>query len=228
MLFRMVLDLDSQQVLEIIYAGATFGLVLTAIELLKRRGALSNEVSRKAVHISAGILLAALPTFMNRHQVILTNFGFFAGVVLLVGMLHIFTSVHAVKRWTIGEFLYPIGTGLTALLFTDLRIYVFAVYVLALGDGLAGLVGRTFGGEGYRILGGTKSLIGNVTFFVVALFLTAGFWFYSQSAPFKDGLAIILLASLLMTLVEAALAGGFDNLAVPLFAGWVAYLILAV
>ena len=150
-----------QQLLEIILIGLAFVLLLIVVEILKRHRLLKDEAARKSIHISVGFILAALPLFMERWQIVLTNFGFFGGVLLFTGLFHIFTAVHAVRRWTIGEFLYPFSTGLVALLFTDLRVYSYAVLILALGDGLAGLVGHAFGGRGYRIWHGRKSLVGN-------------------------------------------------------------------
>lgn len=224
----MYLNLDSQEILEVMLAGAVLGVVLIFVEYLKRHHQLEHEGARKAIHIVAGVILALLPLFMSRRQVAYTNFGFFMGVWLLAGVWHVFSALHAVRRWTIGEFLYPIGTGLVALIYSDLRIYAVAVLVLAFSDGLAGLIGRTFGGQGYQIVGGTKSVLGNAVFFATALAILSGFWWLNS--PGGESLADVwfMLAglSLLLTVTEAALAGGFDNLAVPLAAAWAATLLI--
>jgi phytol kinase len=224
----MFLNLNSGQILDIVLAGAALGFVLILVEYLKRHHQLEKEGARKAIHIAAGIILAILPLFMTRRQVAITNFSFFGGVWLLSGVWHVFTAVHAVRRWTIGEYLYPLGTGLVALLFTDLRVYAAAVLILAFSDGLAGLLGRTFGGEGYKIVGGTKTILGNAVFFTTTLVILATFWWLSSPAEeaIVSVLPILIVGSLLLTTVEAALAGGFDNLAVPLAAAWVASLLL--
>ncbi|HEX9594743.1 MAG TPA: hypothetical protein VF996_01270 [Candidatus Saccharimonadales bacterium] len=224
----MFLNLNSGQILDIVLAGAALGFVLILVEYLKRHHQLEKEGARKAIHIAAGIILAILPLFMTRRQVAITNFSFFGGVWLLSGVWHVFTAVHAVRRWTIGEYLYPLGTGLVALLFTDLRVYAAAVLILAFSDGLAGLLGRTFGGEGYKIVGGTKTILGNAVFFTTTLVILATFWWLSSPAEeaIVSVLPILIVGSLLLTTVEAALAGGFDNLAVPLAAAWVASLLV--
>jgi len=224
----MFLNLNSGQILDIVLAGAALGFVLILVEYLKRHHQLEKEGARKAIHIAAGIILAILPLFMTRRQVAITNFSFFGGVWLLSGVWHVFTAVHAVRRWTIGEYLYPLGTGLVALIFTDLRVYAAAVLILAFSDGLAGLLGRTFGGEGYKIVGGTKTILGNAVFFTTTLVILATFWWLSSPAEeaIVSVLPILIVGSLLLTTVEAALAGGFDNLAVPLAAAWVASLLV--
>ena len=215
------------QLLEIILTGLALVALLVVVEILKRRKILQGEAARKTIHISVGFVLAALPLFMGRWQVVLTNFGFFVGVLLFTGLFHVFTAVHAVRRWTIGEFLYPLATGTVALAFSDLRIYSYAVFILALGDGLAGLVGRAYGGEGYKIWRGRKSLTGNLAFMVAATFVTAAFWVIVHGWSWAV-LPVAVLLGLLLTLIETLLAGGFDNLAVTFAAALCAWFMLSV
>lgn len=215
----------SFQLTEVAITGCGFVGLLSAIEILKRRGLLHAEAARKSVHISVGFILAALPLFMDRWQVVLTNFGFFVGVVVFTGVFHIFTAVHSVKRWTIGEFLYPTSTGLVALVFSDLRIYTYAVFILAICDGVAGLAGRWWGGKGYPIWHGRKSLVGNMAFFLSALLLTTVFWTSTHGFDFAI-IPIAILLSFLLTIGETLFAGGFDNVAVTFSAALVAWFIL--
>lgn len=214
-----------QQLFEIVLVGLAFVALLSIIELLKRRDILHKETSRKAVHISVGFILASLPIHMDRWQIILTNLGFFFGVLLLSGIFHVFTAIHSVKRWTIGEFLYPLSTGLVVLVFTDLRVYTFAVFVLALSDGLAGLIGRSFGGDGYKIWHGTKSILGNIVFFIVTACLLLSFWIIVGTFNLTY-VPLLLLFALILTVIETLLAGGFDNIAVPISSAIVAWFIL--
>jgi phytol kinase len=216
-----------QQIIEIILTGLALVALLIVVEVLKRRKVLEDEVARKSIHISVGFILAALPLFMGRWQVVLTNFGFFFGVLIFTGLFHVFTAVHAVRRWTIGEFLYPLATGTVALVFADLRIYSYAVLILALGDGLAGLIGRAYGGQGYKIWRGHKSLIGNLAFFIAATFVTVAFWTIVNGWSLAVVPAAVLLG-LMLTLIEALLAGGFDNLAVTFAAALSAWFMLSI
>lgn len=203
------------QALEIIYVGMGLGAILISVEILNRRGLLHPEFARKSIHIAAGLLLAALPIFMTRPQIFLTNIGFLVGVLVLTGWLKIFKAVHAVKRWTIGEFLYPIAGASIALFYDDLRVYTVSITMLALADGMAGLVGRQFGGKGYRVWGGTKSLAGNLAFFATAVFVLSAFVFVFMPDASNYVWISVLGASSLLTIIEATFGGGFDNLAVP-------------
>lgn len=215
-----------QPFLEILLIGLGFILLLIFVEILKRRRLLRDEAARKSIHISVGLILAALPLFMERWQIVVTNLSFFAGVLLFTGLFHVFTAVHAVRRWTIGEFLYPLSTGLVALWFTDLRVYSYAVLILALGDGLAGLIGHAFGGRGYRIWHGRKSVVGNLTFLVTATFVTTAFWWQVHGTDISV-IPVALLLSALLMLIETLLAGGFDNPAVTFSAAITGWFILS-
>lgn len=204
------------QGLEIIYVGLGIGSILIAVEIMNRRGLLHPEFARKSIHISVGLLLAALPVFMTRPQIFLTNMAFLVGVVVLTGWLQIFKAVHSVKRWTIGEFLYPLAGALIALTYDDLRIYTVSIMILALSDGFAGLIGRQFGGDGYKVWGGTKSIPGNLAFLAWTLYIMVIF-----VAVFIPGASsyiwlVAIASALFLTVVESLFGGGFDNLAVPI------------
>lgn len=215
------------QGLEIVLVGFGLGLILIIIEILNRRGLLHPEFARKSIHIMAGLLMATLPIFMTRPQVFLTNVAFFVGVLVLTGWLHVFKAVHAVKRWTIGEFLFPLSGAVIALAYDDLRIYTVSIMVLALSDGLAGLFGRQYGGDGYKVWGGTKSIVGNGVFFVTTLFILVSFVLISIPNPTLLVWFIVGMGTIALTGTEALLGGGFDNLAVPLLTSVFAYMLLS-
>lgn len=215
-----------RQLLEIILTGLALVGFLVIVEIFKRRNLLREEAARKSIHIGVGAVLATLPLFMDRWQIVLTNAGFFLGVLIFAGLFHIFTAVHAVKRWTIGEFIYPLSTGLVALLYSDLRIYVLAVFILAFADGLAGLIGRTRGRVKFRAIGGEKSWLGSSIFLTVSMLLITGFWSVVHASFVPP--VLLLSVGLFLTMLEAGFSGGFDNLTVPLGAAFVAQLIISI
>jgi phytol kinase len=141
--------------------------------------------------------------------------AFLVGVLVLTGWLNIFKAVHAVKRWTIGEFLYPLAGATIAFMYDDVVVYTVSITMLALADGMAGLIGRQFGGKGYKVWGGTKSLVGNLAFFVTAVFVLSAFVFVFMPGASNYIWITVIGASSLLTIIEAAFGGGFDNLAVP-------------
>ncbi len=213
----ITLSLTRGELAEILLIGLVLGIFLITVELLSHRGHLHPELARKSIHIFAGMLLATLPIFMIRPQVFLTNLAFFVAVLVLTGWLHIFQAVHAVKRWTVGEFLYPFAGALIVLLFADLRIYSISILVLAISDSFAGLIGKKYGGKGYKVWGGTKSLVGNTVFFVTTLFILVSFVLISLPNADATTWLLVVGGSFFLTGVEAFFGGGFDNLMVSVF-----------
>lgn len=203
------------ELLEVALAVFLLAIILFAAEALKRIKVLKREFARKSIHISSGLLSAALPVALDFDQIMLFHAAFFAGVLLFSGYIHVFSVVHAVKRWTIGEYLFPLSAGLIAWMFPDVAIYSFSVLVMTLGDGFAGLVGKTYGKKSYKVEGGEKTYLGSAVFFGITMMLMLIFVTGFVTVPFKVLLLLPVLAAGL-TVAEAIITGGFDNLTVPL------------
>lgn len=106
--------------------------------------------------------------------------------------------------------------GLVALLYYPHPATTLAVYALALGDGVASLVGRLCGGK--RIPGlGKKTFVGSFACFAAVFIGTA-----SLLGSFK----LALLAAGLTTAIELVPFKDLDNFLIPSAIGFVFYLIL--
>ncbi len=226
-MFEVLSVPNAAEAMEIVFVGFILGVVLILVELISRRGVLHPEIARKSIHITAGLIMVVLPIFMDRPQILLTNVIFLLGVLVLTGWLHIFKAVHSVKRWTIGEFLYPPSGVLVVLLFDDLRVYSVSILVLLVSDSLAGLVGRKYGGEGFRVWRGQKSALGSLTFFLSTLIILAGFTVLTLGSPTATIWLMVIFGSVLLTAVEAISGGGIDNLTVPLATAVIASYLLS-
>lgn len=99
-----------------------------------------------------------------------------------------------------------IGTIIPLAIF-DLRIAVYAICIMIFGDMAAGIIGL-FG----KIKFMKRTLEGSIACFIVSMFL--GFYFLNN-------IFIIIGMSLAGTLVEAASFEVNDNLAIPIFSGFV-------
>jgi phytol kinase len=131
---------------------------------------------------------------------------------MVADMFHRYEDV---GRWTIGQFLYPLSLMLVVLFFRDLTVYSFAVLVLALSDGFAAVIGKTFGRRKYYVPGGYKTFIGSMTFFLITFTLLCVYLILETNAGVIALIPAVVYAAFL-TIVEGGIAGGFDNLAVPL------------
>jgi phytol kinase len=90
------------------------------------------------------------------------------------------------------------------------------VLVMALGDGLAGLVGPLWPSASWRVLGQKRSLLGTGTMALTSLGVLAGLSLAAGGPAWSQLLAIAAAA----TLLEQLAVAGIDNLTVPLGVAW--------
>ena len=186
----------------------------------RRQRNLPNERNRRLFHALTGLGIIALALLLSR----------FALIILLGTMTIILLAVELVRRkspevnkWVISWFGWLMrdeesqrltGTSYflvaTAVLFSVFprEIAILALAFLTLGDPVAAIVGRRFGG---RKLGG-KTILGSLACFVSCL--VAGFAL-SWVAPLTP--VQILTGSACAALAEAVPLPVNDNLTIPLF-----------
>ena len=195
--------------------GAIF-LLLLGVELLWKAKKISPEISRKIIHIVAGSFIAFWPFFMEWQAIQLLSLALFV-VVYLSHHFGIFKAIHGVKRETNGELLYPVGIGIIALMQPPEWIFAAAMLHLAIGDGLAALVGVKYGKSNqYKVGDNIKSIAGSVAFFAVSVAIIATVYAINLDTVSVSGIAILLCLPLLVTLIENFFVGGLDNVLVPL------------
>ncbi len=207
-------------ILRLIFAGLAMWSILIVAEGLKRLGYVHGEYARKLIHISVGVFLAALPLFANRREIVLINISLLIGMIVLVGFFHLFSSIEDVPRWTLGHFLYPIGIIFVIVFFKDPIVYSFSVLVLALSDGFAAVVGKWHGKKYYHAIGGVKTYLGSLTFFLITLVLLLIFTF-TQAELSATTLSMAVGGAAVLAGIEGSLGAGFDNLVIPFFAALV-------
>jgi phytol kinase len=195
-----------------------FGLLFIAIETISRQTGdyFTADDTRKSVHIIAGLMAAGLPFVLSFAQIVALGM-FFIGFMAISKLTHLFPSIHGVERMTLGEIYYPLAIAIVAWLFPVPVIYTYAILVLALGDGFAAVIGIRLGRHPYRWLGAHKSFQGSAVCWTVCLVLT-----FATLATLDTSLPLNLASSIgmasILTLTEASLSRGLDNLALPLLA----------
>jgi hypothetical protein len=192
-------------------------------EVLKRLTRLPAAVTRKVMHILAALVACFLPMWLPPSEIVGMAL-LFTGALALSKTFKILSSIHDVPRKTWGEVVFPLGIALVTS-------YVYGLHATSAGEHLWGPFNYT-GDEGYffgmvvmGILdvgaewGGRipspkwpgmqgKSLAGSATFFLLGLGLG---WTFGLpiSLTFLIGLG-------LLTILEAYLSFGLDNLFLPL------------
>ena len=127
-------------------------------------------------------------------------------------------AVEDVDRNSYGTIAYGVAITTLLWLFWPGRADAVSagVLVMALGDGLAGLIGRNVDSPKWVLFGQTKSSVGTITMAVVSSLVLIGLAQWSGAdLPLPAALGMVAMA----TGLEQRSWGGLDNLRVPLSVG---------
>lgn len=188
------------------------------------------EVSRKFLHIMVGNMIFAMPFFSDPWVMV-----WFLTLPITIALFFL-TEYSPIKihnsvtesGHALGLFFYAgIWTILIAVFSiiapaSDPKFYIWivalAIVPMVYGDGFAALIGQKFGKVKYTIFGGTKSLEGSLTMFVVTTVMSVFVWmvFTSIGCVMPEfNIVYIMMISAVATVCEAISYGGIDNLSVP-------------
>jgi len=178
-----------------------------------------REWSRKLVHIGTGAVVP-LAWLLNVDRWIAVPAA--AAITVLAAINHrrrLLPAIEDVGRHSYGTIAY--GAAITLLLLTywpDQRDAVCAgVLVMALGDGLAGVLGALIPSPSWQVWGQRKSLIGTAAMAAASL---AALALVAAAAPLAPAWGALLAIALLATALEQVAWLGLDNLTVPLVSAW--------
>ena len=198
------------------------------------------EVSRKFLHIMVGNMIFAMPFFSDPWVMV-----WFLTLPITIA-LFLLTEYSPIKiQNSVTESGHALGLFFYALIWTILiavfsmlsppNDHKFFIWIVALaivpmvyGDGFAALIGQKFGKIKYTIFGGTKSLEGSLTMFVVTTVMSVFVWmvFTSIGCTMPEfNIVYIIVISAIATLCEAFSYGGIDNLTVPAVTSILYYLV---
>lgn len=198
----------------IILAVLVVGGILVLTELLWREGLIPRSKGRVTVHILVACWIAIWPYFLSTYAIIALAALMFA-MVTISRTFRIFEAIHRTKRWTVGEFLYPLAIALSAYLAPTSVIFTAAVLQLGLADGLASVIGDRLKYRPYHILGQNKSVGGSMAFFITSLVITLIVLMNFAEFGFAF-IAVLTLIPVLSTAAENISVFGLDDLTVPM------------
>jgi dolichol kinase len=191
-------------------------LVILGILYFAERGSrakhLHPELTRKFVHVTVGTFVAFWPFYLSWRIIATLSLVFF--VIIAISMRYdILRSIHAVRRTTKGELLFALAIGVLALLATNKWVFMASMLNLALGDGMAALVGIMKGeGNEYKVFGHTKSRAGTLAFIVTSFVISVIYLIFSHSG---FSLTTLIVVPIVAALTENLAINGTDNLAIP-------------
>ena len=174
----------------------------------------NNELKRKIIHIGIGPLIP-IAKFLEIDQ---NSALFFTGIISLLVLINyifkIIPTIEDVERKSYGTLFYCLSLFILISLFWDKDPYslITGFFIMTFGDGLAGLVGKTFNSRSWFFLKQKKSLLGTLTMFLTSLIIVSSLGYAKQNSLNLDYFTIAFIA----TLLEQISFLGIDNFIVPI------------
>ena len=199
-------------------------VVLLVAVAARRQWPNQQELSRKIVHIGSGFVLP-LAWFVQIPTVVAVTVA--ATTTLIAFINHrwrLIPAVEDVDRTSYGTVAYGLSITLLLIWFWPDQpdAVVVGVLVMALGDGLAGLIGRQIQSRNWSIAGQTKSLLGTSVMAGVSFLILV---IMAACLGLSPQLWVFTLITIIAVLLEQFSMMGVDNLSVPnvtasLWAAW--------
>ena len=218
-------------------ASYTYATALLVVgEALRRLFGLPPDLTRKLIHVGAGMWVFGVLMLFDHWESGILPFATFIGINYLFYRYRLFGAMDTDDS-SPGTVYFAISvTLLFGLLWRPsgpvdrAPIAVAGVMAMTWGDALAALIGRRFGRHRYQVGGSERSWEGSAAMFIasaVAMFLVLlllpGSPLSSLAASSSTGRSLLaaLVGAAFATLAEAVSPHGTDNLSVPLVAAGV-------
>ena len=190
-----------------------FSIFLISI-IFKKYNENSREIVRKIIHIGIGPLIP-IAQFLKINQ---NSALVFTGIVSLMVLINytykLLPTIEDVERKSYGTLFYCLSLFILIFLFWNKDPYslVTGFFIMTFGDGLAGLVGKTFNSRSWFFLRQKKSLIGTLTMLLTSLMIVSSLGYTQQNTLNFNYFMIAFIA----TLLEQISFVGIDNFIVPI------------
>ena len=174
----------------------------------------SREIVRKIIHIGIGPLIP-IAQFLKINQ---NSALIFTGIVSLMVFINytykLFPTIEDVERKSYGTLFYCLSLFILIYLFWDKDPYalISGFFIMTFGDGLAGLIGKSFDSKSWIFFKQKKSLLGTMTMFLTSLIVVCSIGYTQQYSLNLNYLTIAFFA----TLLEQFSVLGIDNFIVPI------------
>ena len=196
------------------------GLVIIGAKIFEKKG---KEASRKFIHIMLGNWWIIALCFF-------TNVWFAAFVPATFVIINYISFKKDIIKVMERDKQDGLGTVYYAVSLFILVIVSFGIYkmpslglipnlVMAYGDGLAALIGKTIKSKKYKLGDSKKSFAGSLTMFVIATILIGSylsFWHPGVYWATPHWPLVTLMMGFVITAIEAVSVKGTDNITVPL------------
>ena len=174
----------------------------------------NNELKRKIIHIGIGPLIP-IAQFLKIDQ---NSALFFTGIITLLVFINynykLFPTIEDVERKSYGTLFYCLSLFILIYLFWNKNPYalITGFFIMTFGDGLAGLIGKSFNSKSWIFFKQKKSLFGTMTMFLTSLIVVCSIGYAQQNSLNLNYFTIAFFA----TLLEQFSVLGIDNFIVPI------------
>ena len=174
----------------------------------------NKEIIRKIIHIGIGPLIP-IAQFLKIDQ---NSALIFTGIVSLLVLINytykLFPTIEDVERKSYGTLFYCLSLFILIYLFWDKDPYalISGFFIMTFGDGLAGLIGKSFNSKSWIFFKQKKSLFGTMTMFLTSLIVVCSIGYAEQNNFNLNYFTVALLA----TILEQFSVLGIDNFIVPI------------
>ncbi len=190
-----------------------FSIFLISI-VFKKYNKDSREIVRKIIHIGIGPLIP-IAQFLKINQ---DSALIFTGIVSLAVFINynykLFPTIEDVERKSYGTLFYCLSLFILIYLFWDKDRYalISGFFIMTFGDGLAGLIGKSFNSKSWNFFQQKKSLYGTITMFLTSFIVVSSIGYSQQNSLNLNYFTIAFIA----TLLEQFSVLGIDNFIVPI------------
>lgn len=187
-------------------------------EYLKRKFLVPSYISRKIAHLGSAVIGFFTPYYLDRFQILVLCLVFIL-CLFYTRRTNILSSIQKIDRKTWGEIFLPLGIAVSALIFlpSEKSAFQFGILVMGFSDGIAGLLGESFGRH-FLISKYRKSTEGTVAFFLISLTLIL---IFARNFNLET-----VFVALVLTLAEFLLSRGLDNVILPVLSSYLFLILL--
>ena len=174
----------------------------------------SKEIVRKIIHIGIGPLIPLAQYLKIDRNSALIFTGIVSFMVLINYSYKLFPTIEDVERKSYGTLFYCLSLFILIWLYWDKDPYalVTGFFIMTFGDGLAGLIGKSFDSKSWIFLKQRKSFFGTLAMFLSSLLVVCSIG-YSQQNSFDLNYFIVAFFA---TALEQFSILGIDNFIVPI------------
>jgi len=190
-----------------------FSIFLISI-VFKKYNENSREIVRKIIHFGIGPLIP-IAQFLKINQ---NSALIFTGLVSLMVFINytykLFPTIEDIERKSYGTLFYCLSLFILIYVFWDKDPYalITGFFIMTFGDGLAGLIGKSFKSKSWIVFKQTKSLFGTTIMFLTSLIIVCSIGYSQQNSFNLNYFTIAFFA----TLLEQFSVLGIDNFIVPI------------